>query len=209
MIQVLIGSVLISIIHALIPNHWLPIIAISKSSNWSGRFSLFVALIAGLSHIISSFVIGFIIGVIGIKLSENFSQFTELLSSILLIAVGLVFIIMQLIKKEHNHLNLDKINKKAKKSDWAIVVSLCVVMFFTPCLEIEAYYFQASKFGWVGIFLVSIVYMLITLSFMGTIVYLGAKGLAKVKSHFIEHYNHLLSGIVLIALGIISLFVEF
>ena len=35
MIQVLLGSLLLSVIHALIPNHWLPIVAVSKAQQWT------------------------------------------------------------------------------------------------------------------------------------------------------------------------------
>ena len=35
MIQILTGSILISVLHAIIPNHWLPVLAIGRKEGWS------------------------------------------------------------------------------------------------------------------------------------------------------------------------------
>ncbi len=35
MVQLLVGSIVLSLVHAAIPNHWLPIIAVGKSERWS------------------------------------------------------------------------------------------------------------------------------------------------------------------------------
>jgi nickel/cobalt transporter (NicO) family protein len=88
-------------------------------------------------------------------------------------------------------------------------LTLSIAMFFTPCLEIEAYYFQAGIYGWSGILLVSLVYLVITLLIMVTLVFLGLSGINKFKSHFLEHHDKLLSGIVLLVLGIIAYFVKY
>ena len=82
-------------------------------------------------------------------------------------------------------------------------------MFLTPCLEIEAYYFQAGTIGWTGIFIVSAVYLLMTLIVMLLLVYIGIKGIQTFNLHFLEHHEKGITGIVLIALGILAYFVEF
>lgn len=35
MISIITGSIIISLLHAVIPNHWLPVIAIGRKESWS------------------------------------------------------------------------------------------------------------------------------------------------------------------------------
>jgi hypothetical protein len=44
---------------------------------------------------------------------------------------------------------------------------------------------------------------------MSTLVYLGIKGTKTFKSHYLEHHEKLVTGTVLIALGILALLVNF
>ncbi len=70
-------------------------------------------------------------------------------------------------------------------------------------------YIQAGTIGWAGIFIVSAVYLLTTLVIMLSLVSLGMKGAGTFKSHFLEHHEKRITGIVLVALGILALFVKF
>jgi threonine/homoserine/homoserine lactone efflux protein len=81
-------------------------------------------------------------------------------------------------------------------------------MFFSPCLEIEAYYFVAGKLGWEGIISVSIIYTVITIAGMLLLVWLGMKGVRKIKSHFLEHHEKTITGVLLIVLGITGYFIR-
>jgi nickel/cobalt exporter len=100
--------------------------------------------------------------------------------------------------------------RKSEKSRWvAILTSLSIAMFLTPCIEIEAYYFQAGIIGWIGIFIVSPVYLLTIVVIMLVLVYLGMRGVKTFKSHFLEHNEKGITGVVLVSLGILALFVKF
>ena len=103
-------------------------------------------------------------------------------------------------------MNSEKIKNRSK---WAIVFTLSVAMFFSPCLEVEAFYFQAGSLGWPAIIMVSIVYVAVTVCGMLVLVLLGLKGVTRMKSHFLDHHEKLISGIVLVALGLLSYFVHF
>jgi uncharacterized membrane protein len=77
-------------------------------------------------------------------------------------------------------------------------------MFLTPCIEIEAYYFQAGMLGWKGIFIVSVIYTLTTVLFMLALVYAGFKGIQRLRPHALEQHEKLITGSVLIVLGILA-----
>ena len=212
MYQIFIGSLLLSLIHALIPNHWIPLIAISKTEKWSQSQTLWATLITGISHTLSTIIIGIIIGLIGYKLSASYSIISTVAAPVILTGIGLIYVILD-IRGGHHHEGDEPAassSDKTGKAKWrAILTSLSVAMFLTPCFEIEAYYFQAGTIGWTGILIVSVVYLITTLTVMLLLVYFGMKGIQTFKSHFLEHHEKGITGIVLITLGILAYFVHF
>jgi putative Mn2+ efflux pump MntP len=212
MYKIFIGSLVLSLIHALIPNHWLPLIAVSKTEKWTQNQTLWATVITGIAHTLSTIIIGIVVGIIGYKLAASYAVISETIAPSILIGLGLVYVILDLRSHHHHHhdINPDVIEPGPKKSRWiAILTTLSIAMFLTPCIEIEAYYFQAGTMGWAGIFIVSAVYLFTTVFVMLALVYLGIKGTKTFKSHYLEHHEKLISGIVLIALGILALLVKF
>lgn len=208
--QIFLGSLVLGLIHPLFPNHWLPLIAISKAEKWSNRESIFATLITGFSHTLSTIFIGIIVGFVGIKLSENYSYITRVAAPLVLFFIGVIYVLLDLKSTHHHHhFELNDTKLKNRKSKTAIIISLCIGMFLSPCIEIEAYYFQAATKGWLGILIVSLVYLIVTLTIMVGLVYLGLKGVNKLKSDFLEHHEKLITGMVLIFLGLLAYFVEF
>ena len=214
MYQIFIGSLILSTIHALIPNHWLPLIAVGKTEKWTRNQTLWATVITGVSHTLSTIIIGIVVGLIGYKLAARYAIISETIAPGILIALGLVYLFRNFYGMHHHShdhgLNADLTVKSAKRSRWvAILISLSIAMFLTPCIEIEANYFQAGTIGWIGIFIVSVVYLSTTVVIMLLLVYLGMKGVKTFNSHFLEHHEKAVTGSVLVALGILALIVKF
>jgi len=207
--QIFLGSLFLSVIHALIPNHWIPLIALSKTERWTTRETLFATFITGFSHTVSTIIIGIIVGFAGIELSENYGHLTKIAAPIILLVIGVAYFLMDIRTGHHHHHHFELKDRDRKKTKIAVITSLSIAMFLTPCIEIEAYYFQASTIGWTGILIVSTVYLLITLLVMFTLVFLGMKGMNRLNSHFLEHHEKRITGIVLIILAFIAFFIEF
>jgi len=210
MYQIFIGSLILSIIHALIPNHWLPLIVVAKTEKWTGTETVWATVITGAAHTLSTIIIGIVVGLIGYKLSAKYSMISETIAPAILIVLGMIYVILDFRSHHHEHDIKQLLNDtEGKTSRWfAILTSLSVAMFLTPCIEIEAYYFQAGTIGWAGIFVVSVVYILTTLAVMLLLVILGMKGVNKFKSGFLDHHEKGITGLVLIALGILASFVK-
>ncbi len=207
MIQILIGSFALSIVHALIPNHWIPFVAIGKTEKWSRKETLIVTAIAGIAHTASTILIGIIIGIVGYRLSSTYEFITHIVAPIILVGLGCAYLIID-VKGSLGHQHLEINQSGSGRSKSAIVASLGMAMFFSPCIEIEAYYFVASTLGWLGIITVSVVYLVVTVLGMVILVNLGLKGIEKLKWHFIEHHEKRVTGFILILLGIFAYFVE-
>lgn len=208
--QLFLGSMLLGLIHPLFPNHWIPLIAISKTEKWTNKETIFATLITGFSHTLSTIIIGIIVGFVGIKLSESYSYITRIAAPLILVIIGVIYLILDFRSSHHHHhFEIDNDTLKNRKSKTAIIFSLCIGLFFSPCIEIEAYYFQAATQGWIGILLVSMVYLIMTLTIMVCLVYLGLKGVNKFNFHFLDHHEKSITGVVLILLGLLAYFVEF
>lgn len=83
-----------------------------------------------------------------------------------------------------------------------------LVMFLSPCLEVESLFLAAGAYGWDSIFLLAMVYALISITGIITIVMLAFKGIEFINSRFIEHNEKRITGIVLIIVGIASFFLH-
>ncbi len=88
--QIITGAFLLSIVHASIPNHWIPLVALSKSENWSNRLTLNVTAIAGFSHTLSTIITGIIVGFLEYSLSGSYSMIVSIIAPSTLIILGII-----------------------------------------------------------------------------------------------------------------------
>ena len=58
MFSIITGVLLISFLHAVIPNHWLPVVAIGRRQGWDLAETSRVTFIAGSAHVISTNITG-------------------------------------------------------------------------------------------------------------------------------------------------------
>jgi len=197
--HIVVGSFVLSVIHASIPNHWIPLVLISKAERWSKVETISLTFIISSLHVLSTVLVGIIIGLIGYRVSISYEFIMRIIAPIILIALGFLYVILD-IRKNHTYpINPEDII--SKKSKIAIVISLGIAMFFSPCIEIEAYYFTASRLGWSGIATVSIIYFFVTVTGIVLFVYLGLMGIKKLRWQVLERHEKRVVGIVLILLG--------
>jgi nickel/cobalt exporter len=196
--ELIIGTLTISILHALIPSHWLPILVFEKKFNWEHSKTMRITITAALLHALSTVILGILIGFLSFKLSDSFSQFSRYISSGLLILLGSIFIVRH---HKHNHFHLHNEEQMKTMDSKHIISVLLLGMFLSPCLEIEGYFILAGSLGWKYVVLVSVLYILISL--VGIIIWMNvAKSvLKKINPHRIEHSAGLISGIILIMTG--------
>jgi nickel/cobalt exporter len=204
MYNIIIGSLLISLLHAVIPNHWLPVLAIGRKEGWTLGETTRVTFIAGMAHVVSTILIGLMLGLIGKELTEHIEHFTRIIAPSLLILMGLYFIRQHYIH-HHFHLQNEKIEKKTKRS---IIIALVISMFLSPCMEIEAYFLLAGAEGWYVMAAIAAMYSIITIAGMLIWIRVVYKGLLKLNWHKWEHNAGIITGLVLIITGIISFFIN-
>ena len=204
MVSILIGSLLISLLHAVIPNHWLPVLAIGRKEGWSLAETTRITFIAGMAHVISTVIIGVLLAMIGSELTTHIEDFTKIIGPAILFLIGLYFIRQHY---THHHFHLEK-KQIEKKNKGAVIVALVIAMFLSPCMEIEAYFLLAGSKGWYFLAMIASLYAIITITGMLIWVRIAYKGMLKLNWHKWEHNAGIITGIVLIVTGIISFFIN-
>jgi nickel/cobalt exporter len=200
MITLITGSLVLSILHAIIPNHWLPVLAISKKEKWDLAETSRVTLIAGLSHAGSTVLIGILLAVIGAQLANVVASFTAFVAPALLVGLGLFYIWQH---SRHHHFHMHGHPEQASNKS-RLIFSLASAMFFTPCFEIEAYFLVAGAEGWWLVAVLAVLYTLVTVSGMVIWVRLAHRGLLKMNWHSLEHNAGIITGITLVLSGLLT-----
>ena len=204
MFSIITGSIILSLLHATIPNHWLPVIAIGRKEKWTVGEVTRVTFISAIAHGLSTVVLGFVLAFLGAKLADNIEYFTHFFAPVILILLGILFIYRH---HTHRHFHLDD-NIKKKHSKKKIIVALVLAMFLSPCMEIEAYFLLAgTQSAWL-IWFIAALYLIITTLGMVMLVRVAYLGILKLNWHSLEHNAGIITGITLVATGILAFFIH-
>ncbi|MCB1194860.1 hypothetical protein KDK77_01625 [bacterium] len=211
MLQIIIGGFLLSALHALIPNHWLPIVVIGKGEGWTRRETLVTTSLVATAHTLGTILLGIIVGLIGHELSEKCESVSRFIAPIILGTIGCIYLLRKGECDHHHGMPVSDRPAVSKKSRWALTASLCIAMSVTPCfMGIGAYFFTAgSQAGWYGIGVLSIVYLFISVGGMMALVDLTLHGVERIKWHFLEHHENKILGFILLALAVSTLIFGF
>ncbi len=226
------GAVLLSVLHGAIPNHWFPVVALARMQHWNTLKTVCGTLIVGIAHVTTTVAIGIVIGYVGIQLAQRWERLEIWAGSAFLILFGLWILMRQARgacvhihwgpgAHPHRHLPvyteaagedaamLAKLRMPATgpngwslREDLVPLGTLALMMFLSPCLELDAYFLVAVLHGWTGIAAVAVTYMVVTVVTMILIVWGVYTGLKWLQWDFLQRYEGYFSGGLLIALGV-------
>src|SRR5690606_19377862 len=92
MITLFTGTLLLSLIHGLIPSHWLPELALKEKFAWPAGQTIRVAMWAAVAHSLSTVILGVLLGLSSLSLADNLTRYTRWAVPILLVLLGIYFI---------------------------------------------------------------------------------------------------------------------
>lgn len=82
---------LASLLHAVLPTHWLPFVAVGRAQGWSRAVTLAVVVLAGLAHIASTAVVGSLLTLAG-GMAPWITRAMPLVAAALLLALGVWYL---------------------------------------------------------------------------------------------------------------------
>jgi len=185
----LISAVSIAILHSLAPDHYLPVVILSKARKIGIKGALLMSLVAGSLHVGSS-------AFLGIAIRKGFdvtgvARYLDGLSPVLLIAFGVVYAILS-IAKDHTHKN--------SKS----VVTLLLILGLSPCIPFIPVILTATTFS--QALKIAVVFSAGTLTTILTLTYLSYKSIRPPR--FTYGFEDVLAGIIISATGLIVFVIE-
>jgi nickel/cobalt exporter len=201
-LELFISVLAISILHAILPNHWLPVVAISKQLGWTSKKTTGVTMLAAFAHSLSTVIIGILLALGGMKLDGLLPYFKYVAAGIL-ITLGILFVWRH---QHHMHFHLREFKMTEKTNLSVVVGSLLLAMFLSPCLEVGALFLVAGTSGLKLTIIIASIYTLTSVLGMTLFAWLALHGLKKMDWHKLEHNSGLVSGIILILTGLIFIF---
>ncbi|SHG18970.1 hypothetical protein SAMN05444008_12042 [Cnuella takakiae] len=192
-------------VHALIPNHWLPLVAVAKAEGWTKNDLVKVSFVSAFAHVLGTVLLGILLGNIGQTLAHRYDEYIHLIAPVLLILFGLIYFTINL--PHHHHTKKEDINGyRRSKQRWIMIFVL--MMFLSPCLEVESLFLSAGAYGMNQVLFMAIVYAIVSISGIVALVLLAYQGIKLMNMHFFEHHEKRITGGVLILVGIISFFIH-
>ncbi len=219
----------IGFIHTVIgPDHYLPFIVISRARKWTLRKTLFVSFLAGLGHILSSVVLGFLGIALGIAVAklEGVESTRGEIAAWLLIGFGFAYFIWGLRRAWRNkphahahahltdhvdthehvhthaeaeHIHIHGEEKKANITPWV----LFTIFVFGPCEPlIPLVMYPAARHSTAGVILVAATFGAATILTMLAIITAASWGASFVRLGKLERYSHALAGLVIFISGL-------
>jgi nickel/cobalt exporter len=214
-------------VHTVIgPDHYLPFIVIGRARQWSLRKTLFVSFLAGLGHILSSVVLGFLGIAVGIAVArlEGVESFRGTLAAWLLIAFGLAYFVWGLRRAWRNkphahahihpegglhehlhtheraeHIHVHGESDKTNLTPWI----LFTIFVFGPCEPlIPLLMYPAARHNMGGVVLVTAAFGVTTILTMLAIIALSSWGAKFVRLGKLERYSHALAGLMIFVSGL-------
>ncbi len=199
MVTLIIGSIILSVLHALIPNHWLPVLAIARKEAWTLRETTGATLIAGFFHVLSTVITGGLIGAVGVSLDNDLETVSRFVAPVVLVIMGIFYIY-----QHHRHRHFELAGEVGSVSRTKIIASLALAMFFSPCFEIGGYFLVAGTYGWKEVIVLSVLYTVVTMTGMVVWVRLAYRGMMKLNWHALEHNAGIITGVTLVITGILT-----
>jgi nickel/cobalt transporter (NicO) family protein len=212
----------IGFVHTIIgPDHYLPFIFMAKARKWSILKTSWITIACGLGHVGSSVLLGFLGIGFGVALSklEFFEGFRGDLAAWAFVIFGLGYLIWgirrAILNKPHHHVhyhddgtmhthdhthssNHDHEHKK-NITPW-ILFTIFVLGPCEPLIPILMY--PAAESSLAGVFLISSVFSIATVTTMLAIVLLITYGISIVPLGKLERYTHVLAGAIVFLSGI-------
>lgn len=202
MAQLLSGTILIALVHALIPNHWLPLVAVAKAEGWKNGSLLKTAIFSSIAHVLGTVLLGILLGRLSNELASQFEAYVHWFGSIVLILFGVYYFF-----SNHKHLSYKKISE-TKNSQLRWTILFATMMFFSPCLEVQSLFISAGIYGMDYTLLMAGVYSIISITGIVLLVVLTNRGIKLIDTHLLEHYEKQITGSVLVAVGVLTFFIH-
>jgi len=192
----------VAFLHAAIPTHWLPFVAIGRARGWSRRQTLSAVALAGGGHIAATTALGIGLAWFGFELNERFDHAFHWVVALILVGLGgwLAFRAPHGAACDHCQGHPRKLLPDA--TDRAALWGLFLTLTLSPCELFLPVYLTAVPYGWAGIVWLSVVLAFATLGGMLTLTWITLHGTQRLGWRWLQRLDSRVIGGLLCMLGI-------
>jgi len=218
-ILLFLSSCATAIIHALIPDHWLPFVLMARTERWSERRTVLLVALAGLIHVAVSFAVAAMAILLGSsparRMAERAGTSLEFLAGLLLVLFGLVYGISAHYREARAH--ADEGSGPGEPSPhfhahghllerWfhgsISAGALVAIVGVSPCVLLQPILFGAAAEGALVMVAAGLGFAICTLGTMVGVTMAAARGMRSVDLPFFTRYGDLLSGLLIAAIRV-------
>jgi hypothetical protein len=192
-------------LHALAPDHWLPIAAVSRARSWTMSRTARIALLCGIGHVTVSAALGLIALFSGTSVVQAFGARVGSVAGVLMIGFGVAYALWgarhHIMKKlhGHSHAHFDHVHDPGRTSVWALFAIYCA----DPCVAVIPIVFAAAPLSLAATLAIVAIYELSTMATMCALVLASRAGIGAIRGKWVEHYGDSAAGGLIAVTGII------
>ncbi len=201
MTSIIISAVIIGFLHTVTgPDHYLPFVALARARRWTSLKLALITAICGVGHVLSSVIIG----LSGILLGMGINRITAIegkrgdIAAWLLFGFGIAYMLWglrQAWKKRHPHFHEEEEKPTKSTTFW----TLFIIFVLGPCEPlIPLIMYPAAKGDYHVVFLIGLLFGLITVATMLSVVLLLYKGFQLVRLGELERFTHAIAGFIIV-----------
>ncbi|MDE2127623.1 MAG: hypothetical protein KGJ62_13635 [Armatimonadetes bacterium] len=207
-----VATITISVLHGAIPSHWLSFALIGRQHRWPHRRTVLASGLAAAGHVAFTALLGLLIAGAGKAALGNagIPPLAEHLGIAVALSVIGVWMIVHGVRSgghHHDHDESDEAVRRRDKSGRLAFTTLALALTVSPCVDLLPLYLAAAGLPWRLLALLAAVMLLTTSAAMMFFVWLALRGLQSARLSWLDRYEGVAVGVVLILLAVVTFFV--
>ena len=185
------AAVSIGALHALAPDHWIPIAAVGRARGWSVGRTARVALLCGFGHVTVSVLLGLAALATGAAAMRSLGDHAAALSGVLLVGFGVAYALWGLRRSVsghlhgHHHDHYDHVHDPSRVSVW----TLLAIYSADACVAVIPILFAAAPLPATSTVGIIAAYEIATIGTMVTLVALARAGAGALRGRWMERWG--------------------
>lgn len=201
------GMLLIALLHALLPTHWLSFVLVARAQGWKRSKMMRVVLVSGFGHVTTTTIVGLAAAALSKGFHEAMAGIEAPLAAFVLGGFGLYYLVMGWRREGHRHCTHDH-SDDPPGADKVAIGALFIEMTLSPCETLIPIFLASGALPWALLITMAIAMSAITIAIMGVLAYLAYSGYEKLTFPWLERNERLILGVLLMSLGAFAFIVE-
>jgi hypothetical protein len=213
-----------AVLHALIPDHWLPFVLMSRAQRWGARRAAALTGLAGLLHVLVSIAVGGAAILLGStsarSLAERTGESLDFLGGLLLVIFGLLYGTWTHLREARVHGGTTASRQEGPRvhthghllERWfhgaLSGAALVVIIGISPCALMVPILFTAAAQGAAAVLATGVGFAICTIGTMVGVTLFALRGMQRFDLPFLTRYGDLMSGVLIAVIGFLVMLLE-